>query len=86
MFCLLEMSFDNGLRFPLQALRKSSAGREGHGGCQPELRFAISVRDMDMNTRLFPGKEEPTERSVENDCWSHPRALPLAQCPSGNAR
>jgi hypothetical protein len=48
---------------------------QSHLRRKPELGFAINVRNMHMNTRLFTRKEEETKLTVANNGWCHAATL-----------
>ena len=57
-FNLRDVGFDHGLRFPQLARRHARLTGQRHFWRQPELRFAVRMRDMDMNPFLLARKEE----------------------------
>jgi len=69
---LLELRFDDRLRFPQLAPRKAGTGC--HGDCWHKPEFYVSVRmlHVDMHPWLFAREEEQAIRAVANDRGSHP--------------
>jgi hypothetical protein len=67
-FDLPDVRFDYELGLPELGRRQADVDRQVNRGLQPELGFAIGVRDMDVNARFFSRKEEQAERTVANNC------------------
>ena len=65
------MSFNDGLSLSDLEARQADVFSQMVGWREPELRFTLRVRYMDMNPWLFPRKEEQPDLTVADDCGSH---------------
>ena len=75
---LLDVFGDDRLRRCDLARRQTGGCRDMNGRGEPELRFTVRVRDMDVDAGLLPGEEKQAEGAISNDCWHHVKTLPEA--------
>jgi hypothetical protein len=64
---LLDVSFDHCLRLPHLDARQTDVLGQVYGWREPDLRFALWMRNMDVNPRLLTGEEEQSELPVADD-------------------
>jgi hypothetical protein len=73
---LPNMGFNDGLRLTNLHILKPDIHCQVYRGSQPEFRFAIRVRNVDMDAGLLAREEKPSELAVTNDCWRHLYTMP----------
>jgi len=74
-FDLPEVRLDYRLRLPHLCRRKPNIDGQVYRQGEPELRLAIRVRDVDVNSGLLTGEEKQAELSVADDRGSHARTV-----------
>jgi hypothetical protein len=62
-----DQSFDR----PQLAIAKPVILRQLDGGLKPKLGLPVSAVNVDVHSRLFPGKEEEPEAILTEDRWAH---------------
>jgi hypothetical protein len=76
---LLELRFDDRLRFPQLAPRKAGTGCHGDRWHKPEFYVSVRMLHVDMHPWLFAREEEQAIRAVANEVGAILGLLPNAR-------
>jgi len=76
-----DVGFNDQLRFADLTLVEPNSDCQMNIRCQPEFCLAVRMGDMNMNTCLFPRKEEQTKLTITQDCWCHVGTLHRGALP-----